>query len=459
MPTTPISGSRSAASGGAGAGTKFLIVGGGSAGCVLAARLSEGGRRVVPRRGGARLRALRRRALARGHPRRPPARVLPRVGDRARGPLAAAGADHRRLLGPQRLHRDPGRAGRLRRVGPRLEPRGDRAVPRRAERALRVRRFATEELSPGTARSPQAAGADAIVHPSTPSGPCAGTPPSPTSTRRRARNLTILADALVDRVLLAGDRAIGVATTAARCAPSRSCSPPAPTGRRGSCCAAGSVPTAGCRWARGCGPRRRRVRVGARPRWSARRRPSRPHGRFHGAGHARRRSSACPPGVWDVFLFPALDPVPGGLRAQRRRLRDEASSRGRSACPRPIRGAAGRSTTASSPTSATSRCWSRGGGAAAAGGDRRRSRLRVARDAPGPDVDAGTHVRETARGFFHPVAPARRAPSSTATAGSTASTGCPSPTPRSCRRSRAPTPTSARSRWPSAWPSGCWGVS
>ena len=130
---------------------EFLIAGGGSAGCVLAARLSEAGRRVCLRRGRARLRALRRRALAARHPRRAPARLLARVGDRARGSLAAARADHGRLLGAQRVRRPRRRAGRLRRVGRGLEPRGHRAVSRaRRARAARapVRRRGALALAP-----------------------------------------------------------------------------------------------------------------------------------------------------------------------------------------------------------------------------------------------------------------------------------------------------------------------
>ena len=123
------------------------------------------------------------------------------VGDRPRGPVAAAGAGARRLLGAQRLRRDRGRTGRLRRVGRRMEPRRARAVPRRAERELRTRRFPPEELSPWHRAFAEAAGEGAFAHPANAVGPCAGTRPSPTSTRRAAApNLTILADTLVDRV-------------------------------------------------------------------------------------------------------------------------------------------------------------------------------------------------------------------------------------------------------------------
>src|SRR6266511_1516890 len=83
----------------------------------------------LSRRSRARLRPVRGRTLARGHSRRPAARLLAFLGDRPRGPLAAAGEDPRRLLSAQRLRRIRGRSGGLRRVGPRLELRRARALP------------------------------------------------------------------------------------------------------------------------------------------------------------------------------------------------------------------------------------------------------------------------------------------------------------------------------------------
>ena len=224
-------------------------------GRVRARRAAERGRpRRLPARGRARLRAVRRRALAGGHPRRAPARLLARVGDRARGPLPAARADHGRLLGAQRVRRagrcarptttSGARAGATRPSRPYLE---------RAERELRVRRFADEELSPWHRAFAQAAGADAHRAP---------------GQRRRRR-------ALEHRVRLprwrpgpgeSGDprRHAGRSRPArpatvrpasppptASCTPSTSCSPPAPTARRGSCCAATSARRGGCRSARG----------------------------------------------------------------------------------------------------------------------------------------------------------------------------------------------------------------
>ena len=148
-----------------------------------------------------------------------------------------------------------GRARRLRRVGPRLEPRGDRAVPR----AGRARSCACAGSSRRSSRPwhrafAAAAGDDAIVHPVNAVGtvrwntafayldPARERPnlDDPRGHARRSR----AAD---------GDRAVGVATTAGELrARDASCSPPAPTARPGSCCAAASARSAACRSATGC---------------------------------------------------------------------------------------------------------------------------------------------------------------------------------------------------------------
>ena len=84
----------------------------------------------------------------------------------------------------------------------------------RAERELRVRRFADEELSPWHRAFARAAGADAIVHPVNDVGAVRWNAAFAYLDAARGReSLTIRADTLVDRVLFSGDRAIGVATS------------------------------------------------------------------------------------------------------------------------------------------------------------------------------------------------------------------------------------------------------
>ena len=85
----------------------------------------------------------------------------------------------------------------------------------RAERELRVRRFADEELSPWHRAFAQAAGADAIVHPVNDVGAVRwNTAFAYLDRGARPREPGLRADTLVDRVLFAGDRATGVATSA-----------------------------------------------------------------------------------------------------------------------------------------------------------------------------------------------------------------------------------------------------
>ena len=144
----------------------------------------RGRARGLPGRGRPGLRAVRGRALAARHPRRPAARLLALLGDRARGPLAAARADHGRLLGAQRV-RGAARARRPTTTnGATAGATPHRAVPRaRRARAARAA-FAEEELSPwhrafarrGGSRRDRPSGQRARR--------CAGTRRSPTSTPR-----------------------------------------------------------------------------------------------------------------------------------------------------------------------------------------------------------------------------------------------------------------------------------
>ena len=86
----------------------------------------------------------------------------------------------------------------------------------RAERALATRVLNGAELHPWFVAFAEAAGADAIIHPvnMTEDGVRWTAAFAYVDPARERPNLTILADTLVDRVLLAGDRAVGIATPA-----------------------------------------------------------------------------------------------------------------------------------------------------------------------------------------------------------------------------------------------------
>jgi choline dehydrogenase len=85
---------------------------------------------------------------------------------------------------------------------------------RRAERQLRTRRQSPEEISPAHAAFAEAAGDDAILNPLNAVGHVRWNAAFAYLDPARDRsNLTIMADTLVDRVLLDGRRATGVATS------------------------------------------------------------------------------------------------------------------------------------------------------------------------------------------------------------------------------------------------------
>lgn len=84
----------------------------------------------------------------------------------------------------------------------------------RAEHELQVRRFEVEEVSPWHSAFAQAAGRTAIVHPVNAVGTIRWNTAFAYLDRARPReNLTIVADTLVDRVLFDGTRAVGAVTS------------------------------------------------------------------------------------------------------------------------------------------------------------------------------------------------------------------------------------------------------
>ena len=326
-----------------------------------------------------------------------------------------------------------------------------------------MRRFADEELSPWHRAFAEAAGDDAIVHPVNAVGAVRWNAAFAYLDPARGReNLTILADTLVDRVLLDGDRATAWRPAAASCAPDTVVLAAGAYGSPGILLRSGIGPRARAARRRGADrPRRRRLRLrGHRPalqREAAAFEREQPL--FMAQVTIALRSSACAAGLCDLFFFPALDPRARRLRGQRRRVRDEAGV-ARDGAPERAPTRARRCAIdhgflvdparrrRCSPR-ASRRCasWPRATRCAA---------MPAARRAPAPTSTRMTHVRADGARLLPPGRHVRdRRAWSTATAASTASTGSSSRTRRSCRRSRAPTRTCRRSRWPSGWPSGC----
>ena len=270
---------------------------------------------------------------------------------------------------------------------------------------------------------------------------------------RGRENLKILADTLVDRVLLDGDRAVGVATSAGELR--------API----VVLAAGAYGSPGILLRSGIGPERGlpvgegltdHVGVGFGYEGTDRLQREvaafeRSHPLFMAQVTVAISSSACAQGLSDLFFFPGLDPqgahaYEASVAVFAMKPASRGSVRLRSSDPRvPLSIDHGFLSDPDDSTVLTEGVESLR--RLAAGDAVRAYAGRETR--PGPEVDAMTHVRGTARGFFHPVGTARSAGSSTAPGASTGSTGSSSPTRRSCRRSHARTPTSPRWRWPS----------
>jgi choline dehydrogenase len=194
---------------------EFLIAGGGSAGCVLAARLSEAGRSVClveagpdygPYDAGRWPRdILDARQLAFSHAWETEREDRSQLRARILGGCSAHNACVV-LAGAPADYDEWGEGWSHAVIAPYLE---------RAERELRVRRFADEELSPWHRAFARAAGADAIVHPVNDVGAVRWNTAFAYLDAARAReNLTVRAETLVDRVLFSGARAVGVSTSA-----------------------------------------------------------------------------------------------------------------------------------------------------------------------------------------------------------------------------------------------------
>jgi choline dehydrogenase len=385
-----------------------LVVGGGSAGCVLAARLSEDGRRVCLVEAGpdygpygdGRWPAdmLDGRRLAFSHAWETERDDRSQLRARILGGCSAHNACIL-LPGAPADYDEWGHGWSHAAIEPYLE---------RARREMRVRRIPSEDLSPCHRAFAEAAPDDAIVHPVNAVGAVRWNAAFAYLDPARYRpNLTLVADTLVDRVLLAGERAVGVATAAGDL-------------RAGAVVlAAGAYGSPGVLLRSGVGPQRGlpvgeglsdHVGVGfgfegtdRLQREVAEFERTRPL--FMAQVTIAGSSGACMAGLSDLFLFPGLDP-PGehGYEASVAVFAMKPASRGsvrlNSDDPR-------------APLAIDHGFLSAPGDAEvladgveivrglAARDPVRRYAGREAR--PGASVGAEAHVRAAVRGFFHPV--------------------------------------------------------
>jgi choline dehydrogenase len=386
-----------------------LVVGGGSAGCVLAGRLSASGRRVCLVEAGPDYGAygngrwpedmLDARRLAFSHAWETDREDRSQLRARIIGGCSAHNACVM-LAGAPADYDEWGHGWSYTVLEPYLE---------RVAREMRVRPIEQDELSPWHGVFVAAARDDAIVHGVNTVGAVRWNAAFAYLDPARPReNLTIFADTLVDRVLLAGDRALGVTTAAGELR------------ARTVVLAAGAYGSPGILLRSGLGAERGLpvgegladhvgVGVGFEGTDELRRECAefeRSHAIFMAQVTIAGSSSACPPGLRDLFLFPALEPIgEQGYEASAGVFAMKPLSRGsvRLNSPDPRAPLAIDHGFLTDPRDATVLAEGVEVLRQLTGSDTvRRYGGRETR--PGADVDAVTHVRETARGFFHPVA-------------------------------------------------------
>ncbi|MDP9255236.1 MAG: GMC family oxidoreductase [Actinomycetota bacterium] len=280
---------------------------------------------------------------------------------------------------------------------------------RRAAREMRVRGIASDDLSPWHRAFVAASEDDAIVHEVNAVGEVRWNAAFAYLDPARARdNLKILADMLVDRVVLKGDRVAGVTTRAGELRAETVV------------LAAGAYGSPGILLRSGIGPQREMlvgegltdhvgVGFGFEGTDQLQRETEqfeRSHALFMAQVTLAISSSTCAPGVCDLFVFPGLEPTSDrGYAVSAAVFAMKPLSRGSvrltSRDPRaPLAIDHGFVT---DPRDAEVLIEGVEALRRLAGGDAIRGYAgRETR--PGTGVDPATHVRETARGFFHPVA-------------------------------------------------------
>jgi choline dehydrogenase len=277
---------------------------------------------------------------------------------------------------------------------------------RHAERELRTRPLERTELSPWHRAFADAAGDDALLHPvNIVDGVRWNAAFAYVDPARNRPNLTVTADTLVDRVLLDGERVVGAATSAGDLEASKVVVTASAYGSPAILLRSGIGPERGLPVGEGLCDH---VGVGFGfepvPRLvDATEEFARSHFVTMGEVTVRARSSFCPDGVSDLFLFPAIDHGEEGWEFSAAVFAMKPESRGRvrlnSADPRtPLaieHGFLSEERDAAVLTEGVDAM------RRAAAHDAVRALGREVR--PGPETDVDTYVRAEARGFFHPT--------------------------------------------------------
>jgi choline dehydrogenase len=276
----------------------------------------------------------------------------------------------------------------------------------RAERAFAPRQFAPDEFSPWHRAFADATGADAIPHVVNARGATRWNAGFAFLDPARERgNLTIRSDALVDRVILDGGRARGLVTDGGEIRARTVVLAAGAYGSPAILLRSAVDPTLPV----GLGLQ---DHVGVGLGFEGTPTLQREAGRFAAANplfmaqvSIRGRSSSCEPGLWDTFLFPALERASDGtFEASAAVFAMKTYSRGsvRLTSPDPMAPLAIDHGFLSDPrdTAVVSQGVERLRELVASAG---LAELAGREIRPGPGIDAERHVRQAVRGFFHPT--------------------------------------------------------